>query len=247
MKFHFPLTSKQQDSYGAIIDSILKYYPIGIKSDWESYSKYPGQIALTEIMIDNIHNRKNFKTRWKDFDKEIGKKTKKKIVGETYGLRPGYSSAAIVNRFENNELLHLKTLHYSVSLIGPFFTIYGIDETCIKDDWDGRNIGYAAINVVTVSPYKEFELEFNVVKSSIEDKFKGYKFIPFRLHSMVIDGLFDSYNDKELTIYEALFDHRLDGFDTMRIRGDSSYGYNEWIKNKIHVKLLPPPENNLDK
>jgi hypothetical protein len=232
MKFSLPPSKKQSDFYGPIFEVIQKYYPIGIKSESPAYQEYPGQIELSKIVIDNIHNKKNFKLRWKDFERQSGKELKKQIVGETYITRPSFSASLILKRFSHDELMHNKSLHFSVSLLGPYFTIYGIDETVIKDELDGHNLYYGAKNVVTVSPYKEYEFYFNELKSKIEDKFQGYKFIPFSLHSMFIEGLFDSlYDSKEATIYEALFDDALNGYDTIRMRGDSSYGYSEWVKD----------------
>ena len=231
MKFKLPPSEKQSDFYGPIFETIKKYYPIGIKSELPSYQEFPGQIELNKIVIDNIHNKKNFKSRWKDFEKQLGKELKKQIIGETYATRPSFSSSLFLKRFSHNELMHNKSLHFSVSLLGPFFTIYGIDETFIKEEKDGRDLCYGSKNIATVSPYKEYEFYFNELKSKIEDKFQGYKFIPFSLHSMFIEGLFDPfYDSKEATIYEALFDDALNGYDTIRMRGDSRYGYSEWVK-----------------
>ena len=231
MKFHLPLSPMQQDYYGSLVDTILQYYPIGIKSDSPEYYDYPGQIRLGEIVVDNIHNAKNFKSRWKEFEKEIRVESKKRIYGETYASRPSFSSSLILKRNVFGELVHLKTLHFSVSLIGPFFTIFGVDETGIKDERDGHDLLYSNKNIVTVSPYKEFEQCFNFIINKIEQRYQGYKFIPFRLHSMLIDGVYDMLSDKECSIYEALFDDCLSGYDTIRMRGDTRYGYEEWIKD----------------
>jgi hypothetical protein len=244
MKFHPPFTEVQKNFYGPILDAILKYYPIGIKSDVSSYWEYPGQVELNKIIIDNIHSKKNFKS-WQNFDKEIGAESKKRTIGQTYATRPSFSSSLILKKFKHHELMHFKTIHYSVSLLGPFFTIYGVDETAITDKRDEHDLFYTAINVVTVSPYKEFESDFNFIKSKIEDRFPGYKFIPFRLHSMGIEGLFDPYKDnEEFTIYRALFDDFLNEYDTNRMRGDYKYGF-DWVKNDgahIKVTFAPPPD-----
>jgi hypothetical protein len=233
MKFRLPLTSIQKDFYGPIIEAILKYYPLEIKSDAPAYFEFSGQVELGKIIVDNIHSRKNFKARWQDFDKEIRTDLKKRIDGQTYATRPSFSSSLIIKKFKHNELIHIKTLHYSVSLVGPFFTIYGVDETAITDKRDGHDLFYTAINIITISPYKEFESDFNFIKSKIENRFKGYKFIPFDLHSRSIQGLYDPYkDDEEYTIYRALFDDFLNGYDTYRKRGDYKYGFDEWVKYK---------------
>lgn len=247
MKFHLPLGPLQNDFYGKILLSIQKYYPIGIKSGDPAYHQFPGQVELGKIIVDNIHNNKNFKVGWKDFEKEIKKETRKEIDGQTYATKPSFSSRLIIKRFKHAELIHIKSLHFSVSLVGPFFTIFGMDETAITDDKDGRELFFGAVNIVTVSPYKEFESDFNYLRTKIEGRFTGYKFIPFRLGSMLIDGLYDPFEEnKECTIYSALFDDCLDGYNIYKTRGDSSYGFDEWINRegdyKIDVSLGPPPE-----
>lgn len=230
MKFSLPLSLTQQKFYGLIIDTILSYYPVGQIGDMAEYQKYPGQIQLSDAIVDNIHKRKNFKAKWTDFEREIKKESKKKIEGQTYGIRPSFSSSLIIKEAKYEDLIHIKSLHFSVSLIGPFFTIHGVDETCIVDE----GLHYGSINIVTVSPYKEFASAFNLVRAKIEKRFEGYKFIPFRLHSMLIENLYDPYGDnesEEYSIYTALFDNGLKGYDTFKMRGDSEYGFNEWTND----------------
>ncbi|WP_428328108.1 hypothetical protein [Mucilaginibacter sp.] len=241
MKFHFPLTKQQNDFYGRIFDAILKYYPIGVKGDDPAYDKFPGQIELGDIVIDSIHNRKNYKSRWSDFNKEIRVESKKKTEAVTGAFRPSFSSNLILSKHKHQDLIHFKKLHYSVSLVGPFFTIYGFDETIITDE----RRQYASINIVTVSPYKEFEADFNFLKSKIEKKFKGYTFIPFTLNFMLIDGLYDPYNNnEEYTIYRSLFDDYLKEYNPLLKRGDSSYGFDRWVIYDMGavVTLGPPPQ-----
>lgn len=243
MKFSLPLSSTQQKFYGQIIEPILRYYPIGTKVDVPEYREYPGQVELGEIIVENIHKRKNYKARWTDFEREIKKELKKEVEGQSYGIRPSFSSRLIIKDAKYEDLIHFKSLHFSVSLIGPFFTIHGVDETWIVDD--GRH--YVSLNVVTVSPYKEFESPFNFVKSKIEERFLGYKFIPFRLHSMLIADLYDPYRDnEEHSIYTALFDDSLKGYDTFRIRGDNQYGFNVWINDadRPDVRITGPAPDN---
>ncbi len=109
----------------------MKYYPLGIKSDLPTYHEFPGQVELGKIVVDNIHNNKNFKSRWKDFEKELRRDLKKSIEGQTYAFRPSFSSSLSLSKFKHNELLHFKSLRFSVSLLGPFYTVYGVDETII--------------------------------------------------------------------------------------------------------------------
>src|ERR1700744_6124432 len=150
MKFHLPLSPMQNDFYGSIIETIKTYYPIGIKCSDDTYFKYPGQVELGELVVDNIHNVKNFKLRWREFEKQLRVDLKKRIWGETYASKPSFSSSVIIRKSKHLDLMHIKKLHFSVSLLGPYYTVYGIDETAVLDQRDGRNFFYTAINTVTV-------------------------------------------------------------------------------------------------
>src|ERR1700760_391119 len=112
MKFHLPLSPMQNDFYGSIIETIKKYYPIGIKNNEDAYFKYSGQIELGEIVVDNIHKPKNFKSRWKDFEKQLRIDLKKRIWGETYASKPSFSSSLIIRKSKHLDLIHIKKLHF---------------------------------------------------------------------------------------------------------------------------------------
>lgn len=109
---------------------------------------------------------------------------------------------------------------------------------------------FHAITALTVSPYREFEPIFKTLKSMVEAKFEGYKFVPFTINSMFIKGLQVNYLDKEeCTIYNALFNHLLDNYDTKKSpRGDRRFGYDDWIiddyipENDISIVLTPPSQ-----
>jgi hypothetical protein len=49
---------------------------------------------------------------------------------------------------------------------------------------------------------------------------------------MTVDGLYDPFEDTEVcTIYSALFDECLHGYDTYRMRGNYNYGFDEWVNH----------------
>lgn len=85
----------------------------------------------------------------------------------------------------------------------------------------------------------------------METKFTGYKFIPYAVNSMVIDGLQVKYLDDkdECTVYNALFNQFLDSYDSMFLRGDQYFGYGDWQTGNtdypksvtVFVSAPPPP------
>ncbi|MVN22444.1 polysaccharide deacetylase family protein [Mucilaginibacter arboris] len=236
-------------NFWPLYEAIKLYYPIGIPHDSSLYINYPGIKNLTAVIIENIHNSDNYNRNWVSFQKEISQKFNIEVIGTTYGQAPSFSCDLIIENFEHNQLKRTKKLSLAVSLAGKFFTIYGVDETIITDkNEDNFDSDFHAINALAVSPYKEFELVFKDLKSMVEAKFTSYKFVPFAINSMFIKGLQVRYLFKEeCTIYNALFNHLLDTYDTKKSpRGDKHYGYDDWLvedynpENDINITLTPP-------
>src|SRR5258708_6871792 len=90
-----------------IYDTVKKYYPIGIpftdkEEDYTFFRSYPGIKELTKLVLDNVHNNKNFKERWKSFEKEIKIDFKKQVIGNTLGQAPSFNSHILIERTEQD-------------------------------------------------------------------------------------------------------------------------------------------------
>jgi len=248
MKYNFSFDAYSHN-FWPIYEVIKRFYPIGIKRVSNAYFDYPGIKELEAKVASNIHDEEAFKS-WTQFEEEISKEYNLKVIGTTYGQAPSYSADIIIEQTDTESFRSIKKLSIAVSLAGDFFTIYGIDETAIKEKGSGEHpISYPSINVLTASPFKEFESIFKGLKKTIETKFTGYKFIPYAVNSMVIDGLQVRYLDDkdECTVYNALFNQFLDSYDSMFLRGDQYFGYGDWQTGSIGsvksvtVFLAPPP------
>ncbi|WP_431199133.1 hypothetical protein ACQ86K_27535 [Mucilaginibacter sp. P19] len=153
-----------------------------------------------------------------------------------------FSGEMIIQRNNYKSFNHTKKLVFSISMLAPLFSIFGIDETSVPayDDRFQREIDYSAINVVTASPYQEFETGFNFIMKSIQEQFPGHKFVPFYITQCSIEGLYthDNYTDKT-RVHNALFNRLLDQCpDMIFTRGDKFFGLEP---SNISVTLLPPP------
>ncbi|MDN5287744.1 MAG: hypothetical protein JWR38_4018 [Mucilaginibacter sp.] len=234
-----PAKSKLLNDIGTTIE---KYYPIGIDPDLPEYHQYPGYIKMGELMSENIANADNYQERWVSFTGQLEQQLNKTIIGTTYGFVPGFSADLILEKYEDESLIRIKKIAFAVSLIGPFFSICGIDETFIKEKDDEFMRSYYAINVVTISPYKEFEKDFNYLLNKIEEKYKDYQFVPFRTAmSYIKDFKTPKSIGEDATLYNVLFNYRFNHFTPYFSRGDFAYGYEQ--NNFNSVTLLPPPQN----
>ncbi len=219
MKLYLPLDNSQLKS---IIDVIKKHYPLGLKPSDPGYIEYTGYKELEDIIVENIHDNKKYKKIFVSFTKAVAKSLKKEVIGTTYGIGPSFSAEIILETYDDDAFSRVKKLSFAISLIGPFFTIYGVDETFIKMPERPGAAGYHAINIITVSPFQEFEPDFNYLRGKIEKEFDKYKFVPFFILSYHIEGLhlFDGEDDDEYgNVFRALFNHLLNGYDMSKTRG----------------------------
>lgn len=224
-----------------IYNRIKIFYPIGIpKGEGVGiFFEYPGLKKLEEIIIDNVHNEKNFQERWTNYNIELKKILEKEIIGTTYGQAPSFSSSIVIEKNVIGTCTHLKELHFAISFVGNFFTIYGLDSTRILDEKEGYK-GYGAVNVLTASPYKEFEKDFLLLENSIRTKYPNYKMIPYGFGKQIMDGLQVRYSDAEVcSIQMALFNDIIQPRNNFRFtqgmivdhtRGDVYYGIEDWKK-----------------
>ena len=226
-----------------IYDGIKTFYPIGIRQGEGVgiFFEYSGIKKLEEIVIENVHNEKNFQNRWTNYIKELEKVLKKEIIGTTYGQAPSFSASIIVEKNVIGKCTHLKEIHFAISFVGNFFSIFGLDSTRILDDNNSYK-GYHVANVVTASPFKELEECFSMVENSIRKKYPEHKMVPFAFGQQIMDGLQVRYSDAEVcSIYMALFNDIVQPRNNFRFtqghvvdhtRGDIYYGIDDWIITK---------------
>ena len=138
-------------NYWPIYDAIKKYYPIGLPFAFsvdtqDFYRSYPGIVELDRILIDNTHSNKNYRERWVKFEKQLKNEFGKVVEGTTHGQAPSYSGFVILEKRKAKELTVRKELHCSISYMGPFYTIYGLDTTSVLLN----NLQeYSTINAIT--------------------------------------------------------------------------------------------------
>lgn len=215
-------------NYWPLYQSIIKYYPIAIlKSEHSIYFEYEGIKQLEKIVVDNIHNRENYQNRWVDFCDRISNDLDVKVMGRTGGQAPSFSASINIGENRSDTFVHSKDLYFSVSLVGHFFQIYGLDKTIVKDV-DSR--GYPSNNVITASPYREYESLFKGVEKIIRQEFVDYKFVPYSIGQTQIDGLCVRYtDDMNCTINMGLFNDFLSGKSHPNgVKGKEGYGVQDW-------------------
>lgn len=218
-------------NYWPIYEAIKTYYPIGVPR-FGSFFTYPGLKRLEDIVVENIHVGENYKNRWLSFEHHIREGLGKDVVGTTYGQAPSFSSYIDLEKIEIDQYVLKKELHFCVSLVGPFYTVYGIHCAFFGKDFGSkgeRKLFYNHTLQSVVSPTGEFGAPFTQTRKLIEERFEGCKFVPYHVNRMYIEGLFVNYRDERKNcVFHALFN---DAFDfESRIVGDThTYGNEQWL------------------
>ncbi|GAB3903422.1 hypothetical protein [Mucilaginibacter boryungensis] len=206
-----------------IADTIKEIYPIGIDPLSAEYNAYPGIVKMNSILAKNVDDNENFNASWKRFLIKLTDGIKGKIANTCNPLNRAFSAEVILDRYEDDTLIRVKKITFSVSFISPYFAINGVDETFIKES-DGLR-SYRAINIITISPYNEFEKDFNYLRTEIEKEYPQHHFLSYKIGSIYLQGLITNFSyPEECTIHNALFDDTLNDYKKVSFRGNTSYG-----------------------
>ncbi len=210
-----------------VYNAIHRFYPIGVPAEMDTfYNSFPGTYQRKKIIAEHIYNNNIFKEKWSNFCDQISVTTQKKVVGTTYGITSCYSGLLEIERTAIvNDLMRKKEIHFFVSLLGPFYTIIGVDRNEIAVE----NKIYQSTNFLIASPENEYKTDFTFLGKIIEKKFEGYKHVPFSICRQIIDGLRLEYKDDNCTVFDALFNNSMN-FD-VTIFGDVNYQSLQWSRN----------------
>ena len=211
MKKYLSLSNNNTKLLSSIAENIKKYYPIGMDRFHPEFMKFPGIKQASDIICANIgppdQKPGPFTKKWRSLMENL-RKSGADIEGTTYGFVPSFSADLILESFEDDSLTRTKRIAFAVSMIAPFYSICGIDETSIKEKAPGFARSYPAINVVTASPYHEFENDFKEIERQIKRYFPAYRIIPFELCMKHIEGVQTPFSmGQDCTVYNAFFNH----------------------------------------
>ncbi|MEM0941846.1 MAG: hypothetical protein AAF600_04700 [Bacteroidota bacterium] len=215
-----------------------KYYPLGINRTVESglYFKYDGIKKLDKLITENIHKELNSSEKWRQKTTRWEDELRCKLISTTYGQEPSFSSYLEIEKDNFRDWIFEKRLHFTISILGPFYTIYGVDTAAyvIKGQKSAtellkqRNRYYWKAHRIIIYPIAEYKKKFEEVRKLIENEFTGYKFIPYGIYSSSLDGLEVGYSDENLDrIFNGLFNRHFD-FDAPVLREINDYGYEQW-------------------
>jgi hypothetical protein len=246
MKKYFSFNSQRFD-FWPVYETIKQYYPLGLRTQKDvdvSLQGFPGQEKLRQLIADNLENTKNYRSRWSSLQKELQTALKKRVHSDTSPVHPCFSAYLPLRREQSDNLTYIKELRFCISFLGPFFTIFGVDQSILRlpashslhaPAQENSQLGsYPAIHAVTVSPYQEYAELFTQLEQQIRLRLPGYRLLPFKMGLQLLEGLphDDTSVKREQTVFEALFisHHHLADLPAYVFRGSEFYGMDEWHK-----------------
>jgi hypothetical protein len=182
-------------------------------------------------------NQKAYWAKWGKLNSTLKKVFKKSVYGSPDLMGGGFCGEIVITEDKQPDFIRQKTLQFYISILGPFFSIHGIDRSTAilpvdllgRDRHEGR---FMATHAVTVSPAFEYQNEFKMLEDELREYFPGYLFVPFDIGMSTIKNISieEDQRDPRImdTIYEALFGQR--AVLTCLTRGDKRYGWKDWIK-----------------
>lgn len=165
------------------------------------------------------------------------KKVFKKAEGHPDLSGGGFFGEVIIEEDKKPDFIRKKSLMFYVSILGPYFSIHGVDSSIalleIESDARGFNRGnFAATNAITISPVFEYQEEFNKLEDELRSFFTGYLFVPYVVGMSTIKNISiadESRDPRSMdTDYEALFG--VGAVHNCLTRGDQYYGMSDWVK-----------------
>jgi hypothetical protein len=245
-----PFKNQYRDhDFTLIADTIEKYFPANKSRRLtpKTVATSPGFKKIGKIVNEEFLNQKAYREKWGKLTSNLKKALKKPVYGNPDLGGGGFVGEVIIEEDKTPDFIRKKALKFYVSILGPFFTIHGVDSSIALLEFESGARGFtkgnfAATNAITLSPVFEYKEVFNKLEDELRSFFPGYLFVPHVIGMSTIKNISvaDELRDPRSldTIYEALFG-TVAVHDCLT-RGDQRYGMNDWEKslNKKEKSLI---------
>jgi hypothetical protein len=219
-----------------IAETIGEYYPIGHSTRPTSNKELPGFKKIGMLMNSEFLDKKAYKSKWGKLTSDLEKALQKSIYSYPDLGGGGFLGEIPISEEKQSDFIRKKSLCFYISVLGPFFSIQGIDSSIailpIESRSGGMHSGnFAATHAVTVSPIFEYLEVFNQLEDELRSHFPGYLFVPYNvgMSTMKFISIADELRNAQTmdTVYEGLFGRS--AVHDCLTRGDERYGMSDWL------------------
>ncbi len=221
------LQNYKQSVVGNLYNSIDYYYPnidevsaSNLQNEEKKTNKRKNLISL------KLHDIDEYKL-WLNFLEDLSRNGIERPRNINIKQQPSYNGEIIISSWQKNGVENALSLLFSVSLLGPFYSIIGVENLKIPRDQEGEkyNTSFNGQIMAFASPTKLLNPYYEILKVRIEKNFKGYKHVPYNILNLSVKGL-NSSND---SVYKALFDGPF-RFPKI-VKGNKYYPLEDWKNN----------------
>ncbi|MFA0964869.1 hypothetical protein AB9P05_23875 [Roseivirga sp. BDSF3-8] len=230
----------EEYDYSTIYETIKRYYPPAEKGltagdllKTKEYERY------NRLLRSNFQDKVYYKEKWKAFKAYLKGGLDKPVRETTAVLYPCYSGAITIEKKTSGNLTYIKELHFFISLLGPYYSLIGLDrlEVTLPDllrtaeqELRERNRLYHSRVALTISPCYEYERPMKALARLIGAQFPEYRQVPFALASRewTHTALYTPDSHSATLIFHALFGRHFPL--TEKVRGDETAGCEDWRK-----------------
>lgn len=237
--YHRPFRNTYYDhDFSLIYNTIKEYYPIKQEKRFTSkkFASTAGFKKIQRLMIAEFFDNGVYEKKWGKFVSSLSKVLNKPIAALPAMTAPCLFCDLTLSKITQTDFIREKSLYFYISVLGPFFSIHGVDHSIalLPVDSHGSNQhgNYGATHAITVSPVFEYEEAFNALEHELRKELPGYLFVPYSIGASTIKNISrsdDTFNLAAMdTIYEGLFSSH--AVHDALTRGDEYYGLSDWLK-----------------
>jgi hypothetical protein len=174
MRIGFSDSSKSQ--YTRIMELLLTYYPVQ-----ENEFDFKVSDAFERVMVEKENSISLQK--WKEFLKGVRKKAKSglRVSASQWLMSPSFKGIFSLKREKIGRAIYRREFVVYLSLIGNFYTMYGLDEVSVTDDKvgdiDSSEIWFEP--VLYPHPYSVYKKWFLLFHQEMKEAYPDYKFVPY--------------------------------------------------------------------
>lgn len=169
-----------------LLETIHKYYPVGMPQMFSVYPGYKAMQRITEEKISLVQKNKDYE--WTSLVKELEAQfSRYKILNLSYFQFPSYSVKIEIESRDIGDCAMVSYVVLNMSLLCNYYTVFGEDIYKLENYKSNNSSGEPIIfrTVYNKQTDKKLVLEsIELIKTAFENRFKHYKFAE---HNILFD------------------------------------------------------------
>lgn len=209
--------------YIDIYECVIKYYPLGINELEPIYQEYSGYKLLQELCYDKLNPVRS--NHWKKLVLEL-KSLHPCVISakdETRSTEPSYGCSLVLSQNRISNITYQKEIRLHVSVLGLFYTVYGLDTIRIYDAYN--NVLMETQPILTVSPIDDYKELIPLVRDMVKNMYAELSYVPFYYLKKPVKALsvagVSVLEGSSASVFQALFTS--EDIANYKFRGDINY------------------------